>query len=252
MVAKLEAIAGPRKGENFRVKDSTLSIGRDPSNHLAVLDSALSRHHCQIEERGDQYAIRDLDSRNGTLLNGAALKEKMLQDGDEIRIGKFQLQYVFEAPVPMPQISARAPREEASVFHSYSAVEVTTQSRRAKRKEELTTTIQTDYKNTKTGMLPDSALPGLGIIAPPAGLQILDGPGSGNEINLERILTTLGKPGVQMAVITRRAQGYYLSHVEGGELPLINGKPVAMHSSRLLNARDIIELAGTKMAFYLK
>ena len=87
MVAKLEAIAGPRKGEIFRVKDSTLSIGRDPSNHLAVLDSALSRHHCQIEERGDQYAIRDLDSRNGTLLNGAALKEKMLQDGDEIKIG---------------------------------------------------------------------------------------------------------------------------------------------------------------------
>ncbi len=87
MAAKLDAIAGPRKGEIFRLDNSTLSIGRDPSNQMAILDSALSRHHCQIEARGDQYAIRDLDSRNGTLLNGATLKEKILQDGDEIKIG---------------------------------------------------------------------------------------------------------------------------------------------------------------------
>ena len=236
----------------FPLSRERVTIGRKPHNDLQLDHVSISSNHALIISVRNDSFLEDLKSTNGTRVNQKLVNKCALQDGDEIRIGKFQLQYVFEAAVPMPQISARAPREEASVFHSYSAVEVTTQSRRAKRKEELTTTIQTDYKNTKTGMLPDSALPGLGIIAPPAGLQILDGPGSGNEINLERILTTLGKPGVQMAVITRRAQGYYLSHVEGGELPLINGKPVAIHSSRLLNARDIIELAGTKMAFYLK
>jgi len=59
MLAKLETIAGPRKGEIIRLQDTVLSIGRDPSNQLAILDSALSRHHCQIERRDDAYAIRD-------------------------------------------------------------------------------------------------------------------------------------------------------------------------------------------------
>ena len=87
MAATLEAIAGPRKGEIFPVNDSGLSIGRDPSNSVAILDSALSRHHCQIEIRGNTFALRDLDSSNGTLLNGAQLKEMVLREGDEIRIG---------------------------------------------------------------------------------------------------------------------------------------------------------------------
>ena len=87
MSAKLEAITGPRKGEIFRLDDSVLSIGRDPSNHLPILDSALSRHHCQIEWRDDTYVIRDMDSRNGTLLNGSVLKDKQLTDGDEIKMG---------------------------------------------------------------------------------------------------------------------------------------------------------------------
>ena len=95
MAANLESVAGPRKGEIFQLEDWTLSIGRDPSNLLPILDSALSRHHCQIERRGNSYAIRDLDSRNGTLLNGAPLKEKLMQDGDEIKIGAstFVLRY---------------------------------------------------------------------------------------------------------------------------------------------------------------
>jgi len=95
MSAKLESIAGPRKGEIVRLSDKPLSIGRDPSNQLAILDSALSRHHCLIEWKEEAFFLRDLDSRNGTLLNGTLLKEMPLSDGDEIKIGAST--FVFHA-----------------------------------------------------------------------------------------------------------------------------------------------------------
>ncbi len=97
MSAKLEIIAGPRKGELIQLEDQTFTIGRDPSNTLFILDSALSRHHCLIEWRNESYEIRDLKSRNGMLLNGTPLREKMLRDGDEIIIGESKFVFHFSS-----------------------------------------------------------------------------------------------------------------------------------------------------------
>jgi hypothetical protein len=81
--------------------------------------------------------------------------------------------------------------------------------------------------------------------------QILSGPNSGKELPLLKPLTTLGKPGVQVAVIARRPQGYFITHVEGANFPAVNGK-VLDAQAHLLNDHDIIELAGVKMEFFLK
>ena len=105
MTSILESIAGPRKGEIFRWEDAILSIGRDPSNRLPILDSALSRHHCQIERQGDSHAIRDLDSRNGTLLNGAPLLDELLRSGDEIKLGASAFIFRYTAEVAALPIS---------------------------------------------------------------------------------------------------------------------------------------------------
>jgi hypothetical protein len=84
-----------------------------------------------------------------------------------------------------------------------------------------------------------------------AAIQILTGPGVGKELELTKNLTTLGKPGVQVAVITRRPQGYFITHVEGATFPVVNGKTLDSQAHPL-NDHDVIELAGVKMEFFLK
>jgi len=82
-------------------------------------------------------------------------------------------------------------------------------------------------------------------------IQILSGPSAGKELPLSKPLTTLGKPGVQVAVIAKRPQGYFITHVEGATFPVVNGKQLDAQAHGL-NDHDVIELAGVKMEFYLK
>jgi hypothetical protein len=79
----------------------------------------------------------------------------------------------------------------------------------------------------------------------------LTGPSAGKELELVKNLTTLGKPGVQVAVITRRPHGYFLTHVEGGTFPIVNGKALDSQAQQL-NDHDVVELAGVKMEFFFK
>src|SRR6266542_6799558 len=87
MGPRLVAIAGPRKGETFPLTEEELSIGRDASNSLRIRDRSVSRFHCSLNVEGGQYRIRDLDSRNGVFVNDIPVREKALDDGDQIKIG---------------------------------------------------------------------------------------------------------------------------------------------------------------------
>jgi pSer/pThr/pTyr-binding forkhead associated (FHA) protein len=82
-------------------------------------------------------------------------------------------------------------------------------------------------------------------------IQILSGPSAGKELPLSKPLTTLGKPGVQVAVIAKRPQGYFITHVEGPTYPVVNGKQLDAQA-HALGDHDVIELAGVKMEFFLK
>lgn len=100
---------------------------------------------------------------------------------------------------------------------------------------------------TQTGMQPVSPS---GQPASPVGtIQILTGPSAGKELDLVKNLTTLGKPGVQVAVITRRPQGYFITHVEGANFPIVNGKTLDAQAHPLRD-HDVVELAGVKMEFF--
>ena len=82
-------------------------------------------------------------------------------------------------------------------------------------------------------------------------IQILTGPNAGKELELVKNLTTLGKPGLQVAVLTKRPQGYFITYVEGATYPTVNGRLLDDQPRQLIE-NDIIELAGIKMEFYLK
>ena len=85
--ATLDAISGPLKGSSFNLREGITSLGRDPSNSISILDGSVSRHQCTIEYDGEQFVLKDLDSRNSTFVNGVPIKERALKLGDEVRVG---------------------------------------------------------------------------------------------------------------------------------------------------------------------
>ncbi|MEZ5356065.1 MAG: FHA domain-containing protein, partial [Bryobacteraceae bacterium] len=85
---RLEAVAGPRQGEVFPLEVAEISIGREPSNDIAILDSSISRRHCLVIRTADGIVVRDLDSRNSTFVNDEAVGERVLAPGDRVRLGK--------------------------------------------------------------------------------------------------------------------------------------------------------------------
>jgi Nif-specific regulatory protein len=89
--ARLEAVGGPLDGRTFLLSEDPMSIGREPSNQISLLDSLVSRRHCVIRREGPGFLLEDLDSRNSTFVNDVPVKERMLASGDQIRIGKSTL-----------------------------------------------------------------------------------------------------------------------------------------------------------------
>ncbi len=96
-----------------------------------------------------------------------------------------------------------------------------------------------------------AAAPSIAAARRSARIRVLSGPGAGRELVLSKPLTSLGRPGVQVAVILERPQGYCLSHVEGQSYPLLNGKPIGASAAPLASG-DLIELSGTQMLFKLE
>ena len=84
---RLEAVSGPVEGRIFSLEEGELSIGREPSNRISLLDPLVSRRHCLIRLVGADVRLEDLDSRNSTFVNGVPVKERVLVHGDQVRVG---------------------------------------------------------------------------------------------------------------------------------------------------------------------
>lgn len=221
-------------------------IGRKAGSDLHLNHPTVSGEHALIVNIRNDSFLEDLNSTNGTRVNQQTVKKCVLQDGDQIHIGKYLLQYVFE-PVfknttgGTPTVQQIDPLTGAVMVGEGGGDHAILEGDQT----QLLTTL------TEQPAMRQWTLGGEGGPMPLAGLQILAGPGSGKEMVLEKTMITLGKPGQQTAVITRRPQGYFLSHVDGVEFPLVNGNPIGSYAY-MLNDHDIIELANTRMQFYLK
>ena len=93
--AELEAVAGPLKGSSIPLSEDEVSLGREPSNGISLLDAAVSRRHCVITHNAGQFKIQDLNSRNSTFVNGVPVTERTLASGDEIKIGSSLFVFVL-------------------------------------------------------------------------------------------------------------------------------------------------------------
>lgn len=188
-------------------KDRT-SLGRRPYNDIVIDNLAVSGEHAVLQMSGNEVYLEDLNSTNGTYVNGKAVKKQLLQNNDTIEIGKYKIRYLTEADQDGIDTAAAA--------HGNAGLAATLAA------------------EAETGLH--------------AGIKVLTGAAAGREVALVKVVTTIGKPGVAVAVITKRPQGYMLAHVEGSSLPTLNGAAVDTEAVMLKNG-DVLELAGTQMQF---
>lgn len=214
-------------------KDRT-TVGRRPYNDIVIDNLAVSGEHAVIQMSGSEVVLDDLNSTNGTYVNGKLIKKHALQHGDVITAGHHQLRFVED--------------EDAQQDEFEKTMVIQPSQRPAER-------LQAARKVTDQAASSPLATGRPAASAPPkskAKLQVLSGAFAGRELELVKALTTLGRPGVQVAAITRRAEGYYIVHVDSateGDYPLVNGMPIGALARKLAD-NDVIQLAGVKMGFF--
>jgi len=223
----------------IHLQKERVTIGRKPHNDIQIDNLAISGEHAVIVTVLDDSFLEDLNSTNGTSVNGQPVKKHFLQDSDVIELGKYKLQY-FAEPVAQDDLPDF---EKTMAMHLDDAKVAATP----------TTPADSDMHVQKAENLPkvEASPHVVPSIAQTGVIQVLSGANSGRELELTKTLTSLGKPGVQVAVITKRSQGYFITHVEGTQFPTLNGQVLDAQAHKL-NDHDIIEIAGVKMEFFLK
>jgi pSer/pThr/pTyr-binding forkhead associated (FHA) protein len=191
-------------------KDRT-TLGRRPYNDIVIDNLAVSGEHAVMQMSGNDVTLEDLNSTNGTYVNGKAIKKQALQNGDTVEIGKYKIKFVHEG--------ASDNYEKTMVINSGAVV----------------------------GGAASSAPPAAPSTAT-AAIKVLSGAAAGREVPLVKVVTTIGKPGVAVAAITRRPHGYVVALVEGTAKPTVNDKVLGTDAIELRDG-DVIELAGTRMQF---
>lgn len=243
-----------------------ITIGRKPHNDIPVDNLAVSGEHAAIITILNDSFIEDLNSTNGTLVNGKPIKKHFLQHNDVIEIGKHKLKYFNDAPAA----AASADFEKTMIIRKPSAAPAPAAQPAAAPAAPAAPTqppaASIDVKTFKASSATHTNLPAQDAAAPPpaapapaapaasgreGAIQVLSGAAAGRTLDLTKNLTTIGKPGTQVAVITRRPTGYFITHVEGANFPTLNGAPLGPQAHQL-NDHDLIEIAGVKMEFFFK
>jgi len=191
-------------------KDKT-TLGRRPYNDIVIDNLAVSGEHAVLQMLGADVFIEDLNSTNGTYINGKAVKKQLLAHNDTIEIGKYKIKFVV------------------ADTGDYEATQI----------------LRPGTQTAASGAQPAAAY---AAVSSTASIKVLNGAAAGREVSLTKVVTTIGKPGVQVASITKRPTGYVFAHVEGAARPTVNGNPLAAETTQLRDG-DVIELAGTQMQF---
>ncbi len=221
------------------------SIGRKAHNDIQIDNLAISGEHAVIVTILNDSFLEDLNSTNGTFVNGQQVKKHFLQNNDVIELGKYRLKYVNEAPA----LASQADFEKTMVLRP-EVMRKAAEQMSGKPAEAPPAAPAADMM-PPVGMAPPVAPPAAAPALPLAAIQVLTGSNAGKTLDLVKTLTTLGKPGVQVAVIARRPHGYFLTHVEGAKRPQVNGVAIDTQAHELKD-HDVIELAGVKMEFFFK
>jgi pSer/pThr/pTyr-binding forkhead associated (FHA) protein len=223
----------------YNMSKERYTIGRLPDNDIRIDNPAVSGHHALIINILNDSFLEDLNSTNGTYVNGKIVKKHAMQHGDVITVGHHALRFVDSgADEPADEF------EKTMVISPREAANLKVPGIRPAALAQPTP--------PAASPAPGPAAFSAGVL-PKARLQVLSGQFAGRELELVKTLTTLGRPGVQVAAIARRADGFYIVHVESGregDYPLVNGAAIGQQA-RKLHDNDVVQLAGVKMGFFV-
>ena len=259
---RLFLAAGAMELRAVAIVSNTLSIGRRPYNDLQLDDLTVSGEHAVLRVRNGEVSIHDLDSRNGTMVNGQPISQRELVDGDIIDIGIYRLRFEAARPgrttgeeskvKPIAQAASVTPRASAMDPRVASApaprlVEDGIQADMPRQAQAPVAGAQMSAGNPGT---PGASSGQEGEFAPPAHLACLSGTSAGQIQSLDRAINRVAGPVGQVAVVSRRKGGYFITHLEGLTFPQVNGEPIGLTAHRLSDG-DLIELAGIMLRFRL-
>jgi len=203
----------------YEIDKDSISIGRKHGNDIQLNDLTVSGRHALITKMGEHAYVDDLGSTNGTLLNGGRIAKSQLNHGDTIQTGNYQFTYFSEDENDYePTMFIRAEIEDTQIIDTSSA------------------SIMTKGE-------------------PLAGVRIMNGPMAKKVLELRKPFNTLGFNGDKLAMISRNVDGYTISAINASgnskrpDSPLLNKNPLNVEPV-MLNDRDILEVAGTKMEFF--
>ena len=207
------AIDGVVLKEVLLAKERT-TLGRRPYTDIVIDNLAVSGEHAALHLIGGEVYLEDLNSTNGTYVNARAVRRQLLAHNDVIEVGKYKIRYLTGNDV----IASATPVRVAAAPSVSAPVPLA------------------------VGNTTPAPLGGAG----PAVIRVLTGAGAGQELALHKVVTTVGKPGVAVAAVTRRLQGYVVAPVDGGTL--LNGEAIGTGAVALQDG-DVLELGGSRMQF---
>ncbi len=220
----------------YNMNKERYTIGRLPDNDIRIDNPAVSGHHSLIINILNDSFLEDLNSTNGTYVNGKLIKKHAMQHGDVITVGHHQLRFVEDD-------EAQDEFEKTMVIQPSSRPVAKVQAAAAAASKESS---DLSASGVRRGMADAK------VAVKKAKLQVLSGAFAGRELELNKALTTLGRPGVQVAAITRRQDGFFIVHVDSekpNDYPLVNGSAIGEQARKLVD-NDVIQLAGVKMGFF--
>ncbi len=206
--------------QEVQITKATTTLGRRPYNDIVIDNLTVSGEHALLHKVGQTVYIEDLNSTNGTYINGKAIRKQQLSPLDAVEIGRYKINFLLDTTDPT--------------------------SEQAAPETGLAEPDGTPSSLTNTFLPP--AVPGEPDKAGGASIKVLSGVAAGRTVVLTKAVTTVGKPGVLVASITKRPDGYVLAHVEGVQQPCINGVPLQGETAPLSHG-DLIELDGTQVQF---
>lgn len=220
---------------DVKLDKERISIGRKPQNDVIIDNLAVSGEHTLITCIGNDVFAEDLGSTNGTIVNGEPIKKQQLHDNDMLEIGKYKLKFVVEKFTRPPEDFEKT----MMIRRPLSGQPATSAAPTVSPVSPIVS------QGSADPVTPVAKLGSVGY------LQILTGSNVGKELELTKNVTNIGKTGEQVAVVSRRPQGYFITHVIGPKHPIVNGVEIDARA-RALNDHDVIELAGIKMEFFYR
>jgi hypothetical protein len=247
--------------QTIQLSKERMTFGRHRHNDIVLNHPAVSGEHAVITTILDDSFLEDLHSTNGTFVNGHRIGKHFLQNKDVIKMAKFHLEFVQDGIRPLVAAAAAAPTAPslptptpgvpgpARLDNFATAASIAARTGPLSVPSAATASVARSIAAAPatSSAAPANAAASAGD-APVGRIELLNGPNAGKSMTLTKPATSLGRPGVQVVIISRTADGYTAAHIEGAQSPMLNNVAMSRTPQRLSDG-DVLDLGGTRMSF---